>query len=160
MTAGGTAKSMSADPHGEHVRGVGAPFLGIGPAPFNGRVEVEWGQGVILIGLCIGSGILHEMAGPDLDEMAGARPEVRWTQGAWRFPIVVAAPAMSLRRIGDGNGSQQLLRIRVPGAAEHGRAGADFDDFTLVHDGNPMADLLHHGHVVGDEEVGDAEARI
>jgi hypothetical protein len=36
-----------------------------------------------------------------------------------------------------------------------GRAG--LDDLAEVHDGDVVGDMLHHGKVVGDEDVGEAE---
>ena len=35
--------------------------------------------------------------------------------------------------------------------------GADFNDFSQVHDGHPVADVLAGGKVMGNEEVGEIE---
>lgn len=45
-----------------------------------------------------------------------------------------------------------MLRI-----AEDVGVGADLDDPAHAHDGYPVADTLHHCHVVRDEQVGKAE---
>jgi len=45
----------------------------------------------------------------------------------------------------------------VLGVLEYRFAGAFFDDLAFVHDGDAAAEVLDDGHVVGDEEVAQAE---
>ena len=59
--------------------------------------------------------------------------------------------------IGDRDGAEQAPRIGVAGIVEDLRAGAHLDDLAEIHDGDAVADLLDHRHVVRDEEIGDAE---
>src|SRR5947209_2594037 len=45
----------------------------------------------------------------------------------------------------------------MPGATEELLAGSELNNFAEVHHGDPIADLLHHRHVVGDKEIGQVE---
>ena len=47
-----------------------------------------------------------------------------------------------------------MLRAGV----EHVRGGY-LDDLAEIHHPNPIAEVLHHGQVVGDEQVGQVELR-
>ncbi len=48
-----------------------------------------------------------------------------------------------------------MLRI-----AEDRSPGADLHDLAEIHHGDPVADPLHHRHVVRDEQVGEAQFRL
>ena len=61
------------------------------------------------------------------------------------------------RRVGDGHGREQGLRVRVHRSLVELRVLRELDDAAEVHDGDPVADVAHHGEVVGDEQVGEAE---
>ena len=59
--------------------------------------------------------------------------------------------------IGDGDGGEECLGVGVFGTPVDRFRIGELDDFTEIHDGDAVADVLHHGEVVGDEEVGEAE---
>ena len=61
-------------------------------------------------------------------------------------------------RVWDGNGGEKGLSVRVEGFAVESVAGSEFDDLTEIHDGDAMAHGADDGEVVGDEEIGEAEA--
>ena len=56
-----------------------------------------------------------------------------------------------------GDGAEECLGVGVCWVVEDFGACARFDDLAFVHDGDAVADVLDDGHVVGDEEVGEAE---
>ena len=66
---------------------------------------------------------------------------------------------------GRGRGATGRGSARPPAAsgigmlrvAEHVLGRAGLDDLAEIHDGDAVADLLHHRHVVRDEEVGEAQ---
>ena len=64
------------------------------------------------------------------------------------------------RRVGDGHGGQQLLRVGVLRVAEDRLARPDLDDLAEIHHRDPVADALDHRHVVRDEQVGEPELRL
>ena len=57
-------------------------------------------------------------------------------------------------RIGDGNRGKQRLGVGVQGIAEDIRRRAVFHEVSEVHNAHGIGDMLHHGQVVGDEEIG------
>ena len=59
--------------------------------------------------------------------------------------------------VGDGDGGEQGEGVGVQGVEVEVVAGADFDDFAEVHDGDAVGDVPHDGQVVGDEQVGEVE---
>ena len=64
------------------------------------------------------------------------------------------------RRIGDEDRVEEPARIGMAGVAEDLRPAAGLDDLAEIHHRDPMADPLDHRHVVGDEEIGEAEFRL
>ena len=54
-------------------------------------------------------------------------------------------------------GGEKGLGVRVKGAAIEGLAVGQFHQFSQIHHRHPVADVLHHRQVVGDEQVGQAE---
>ena len=67
------------------------------------------------------------------------------------------APAFS-SRVWDGDGGEKGLSVRVEGFGVESVAGSEFDDLAEIHDGDAMAHSADDGEVVGDEEIGEAEA--
>ena len=61
-------------------------------------------------------------------------------------------------RIGNRGGHKQPLRVGVFGCPGDLSAVAPFNDLAVVYHGNPVAEVPHHGEIVGDKEVGDAGA--
>ena len=62
--------------------------------------------------------------------------------------------------IGCGNRVEQRLGVRMARLVED-RLGRTFlDDAPEVHHRDPVTDVTHHGQIVRDEEVGDAEPRL
>eukprot|EP01022_Parablepharisma_sp_SALTPOND_P030360 TRINITY_DN760_c2_g5_i1.p1 TRINITY_DN760_c2_g5~~TRINITY_DN760_c2_g5_i1.p1 ORF type:complete len:1316 (-),score=509.04 TRINITY_DN760_c2_g5_i1:3474-7421(-) len=64
---------------------------------------------------------------------------------------------LAQRRVGNGDGRHQLARIGMLRVLEDGAARADLDDLAQVHHRHAVADALHHGHVVRDEDEGDPQ---
>ncbi len=59
-------------------------------------------------------------------------------------------------RILAGDGGQQRPRVGVVGFVEELVDGALLHDLAQVHDRDPVGRVVHHGQVVGDEQVGQA----
>src|SRR2546423_8452416 len=57
----------------------------------------------------------------------------------------------------DRNHRDQRLRVGVPRGAQQLLGGRELYDLAQVHDGDPIAHLLHPRHVVRDEQVGEVE---
>ena len=64
---------------------------------------------------------------------------------------------LSEGRIGLRNGRDERFSIRVGGIGIDFGAWGNFDDFAEIHDANPVADIFHHGQVMGNEKVGQIE---
>src|SRR5438093_3320161 len=59
--------------------------------------------------------------------------------------------------IRDRNDRDQRLGVRMPRGAQQLLGGRELHNLAEVHDGDPIAHLLDHRHVVGDEQVGEVE---
>ena len=62
-----------------------------------------------------------------------------------------ASPRCRFRR---GHGREQGPGVRVKRFRKQFPRRCEFHQFAQIHDGNPVADVLHHGQVVGNQEVG------
>jgi len=60
-------------------------------------------------------------------------------------------------QIGNRDGGEQRLGIRVPGADVYIPVGGHLDYFTQIHDGNSVTDILHHCQIMGDDDIGQVE---
>ena len=91
-----------------------------------------------------------------------------WAQRVWkRQPVgglsgLGTSPASRMRArwavgIGHRHGRQQRLGVGMARLGEQAALGRQLDDLAEIHDGDPVGDVAHHGEVVGDEEVGEAE---
>ncbi|MNC39681.1 hypothetical protein D3C75_883510 [compost metagenome] len=60
-------------------------------------------------------------------------------------------------RIGNGNSRQQGLGVRMKRIRVQFLAFRQFHNFALVHHRHPVADMLDHGQVMGDEQIGQAQ---
>ncbi|MNY47675.1 hypothetical protein D3C86_1829610 [compost metagenome] len=60
-------------------------------------------------------------------------------------------PSLSSCRIRYRNRFEQATGVRVPRITEDLGAGSYFNYLTHVHNGHAMADALHHGHIMTDE---------
>ena len=56
-----------------------------------------------------------------------------------------------------GNGLDEFLRVRMLGFVEDVFGVAVFDDFAVMHDGDVVRNVAHHGEIVGDENHGEIE---
>ena len=56
-------------------------------------------------------------------------------------------------RVGHGYGREQRVGVGVLRSVEERVAAGDLHDLAHIHDRHPVADVTHHGQVVGDEEV-------
>ena len=56
-----------------------------------------------------------------------------------------------------GNRLDEFLRVGVLGFVEDVFCVAVFDDFPVMHDGDVVRNIAHHGEVVGDENHGEIE---
>ena len=56
-----------------------------------------------------------------------------------------------------GDGLDEFLRVRVLGFVEDVFGVAVFDDFAVMHDGDVVRNVAHHGEIVGDEHHGEIE---
>ena len=64
-------------------------------------------------------------------------------------------------RIGERDRRQQRLGVGVPRRGVQRRAcRRDLDDLAEIHHRDAVADVLHHGEIVGDEQVGQAELAL
>ena len=93
--------------------------------------------------------------GTAIVEAAGGRGVERGGDVAAKNDPV--APAFN-GRVWDGDGGEEGLGVGVKRLAVEGVAWGEFDDLTEVHDGDAVAHGANDGEVVGDEEVGEAEA--
>ena len=57
----------------------------------------------------------------------------------------------------DGDGGEQRLGVGVERVAVQLLGAGDLDDLAQIHDGHAVRDVLDHGKVVGDEEIGQAQ---
>src|SRR5439155_6330732 len=64
------------------------------------------------------------------------------------------------RRIGEGQGREQRLRVRVQRGVVERLAVGDLDDLAEVHDGHAVGDVAHDRKVVGDEQVRETKLRL
>src|SRR5581483_10239118 len=72
--------------------------------------------------------------------------------GAAGFPLA-GGPAVGTGGPDPGDGVEEGLRVGVAGAVEDVGGGADLHDRAEVHDGDPVAEEVGGGQVVGDEQV-------
>ena len=63
-------------------------------------------------------------------------------------------------RVGDWHRRQQGLGVGVQGVYVDRVAGGDFDNPAEVHHGDAVADVADHRQVVGDEQIGQAQALL
>ena len=70
------------------------------------------------------------------------------------------APRGVDRRVGHRDRREQRRGVRVRGRLVELVGPADLADLAEVHDGDPVADVLHHREVVGDEDQRQAVARL
>ena len=61
--------------------------------------------------------------------------------------------------IGHGHKVQKLAGVGMARRCENAFAQTALDDLAQIHHCDTMADALHHGHIVRDEEQRDAERR-
>ena len=117
----------------------------------------------------------HVVAGPDLDKRryrlrADRRPAELGAQRAARVEVAARRgidrrrhvageddPRPADLRVGDRDRRQECLRVRVFGLREDPYPVGHLDDPAEVHHGDAGADVLDDAHVVGDEDVGQAE---
>ena len=72
--------------------------------------------------------------------------------GRWdRFEVEVFL-ILALAWVRDGHRLHQRLRIGVQRVFKHLLTGANLNDPPQIHHADIVADTLHHGHVVADEE--------
>jgi hypothetical protein len=62
--------------------------------------------------------------------------------------------------IGPRDRRQQRLRIGMQRPRVEVALGGDLDQLAEIHHRHAVADVLHHGEVVGDEQIGEAEAAL
>src|SRR5690606_41716088 len=55
---------------------------------------------------------------------------------------------------------EQGRRVRVARVAEQLGGGRQLDDAAEIHDGDPRREVLDHGEVVADEDVGEPEVLL
>ena len=60
-------------------------------------------------------------------------------------------------RISVGDSGEKCARVRVQRVMVDQLRGPNFNDVTEIHHSNAVGDVAHHGQVVGDEDVGEAE---
>ena len=56
-----------------------------------------------------------------------------------------------------GDGLDEFLRVRMLSFVEYVFCISVFDDFALMHDGDVVRNVAHHGEIVGDENHGEIE---
>ena len=56
-----------------------------------------------------------------------------------------------------GHGRQQCFGVRVFGIGEYLFGLAQLDDLAHIHHSYPVADIFHHGQVVGYKEIGEMQ---
>jgi len=71
----------------------------------------------------------------------------------------LSPPARTIR-LDDRNRREQSLGVRMFGPAEDRFGVAQLHDLADVHNSNPVAAVLNHGQVVGDEEIGQVELAL
>ena len=87
--------------------------------------------------------------------------EWRWLRGSRRWVEYRWADVVRKVSSGDvfdvGNGLDEFLRVGVLGFVEDVFGVAVFDDFAVMHDGDVVRNVAHHGEIVGDENHGEIE---
>ena len=74
-----------------------------------------------------------------------------------RYVAAQDDPLAAELRVRDGDRGHERLRVGVLRVAEHLAPVGDLHDLAEVHHGHPVADVLNHAHVVGDEQVRQPE---
>src|SRR5690606_23024001 len=87
--------------------------------------------------------------------------------GAWRiadlshhagnFAVQPGKARSPPARVGYGNGFYQAPGKGMAGIQEYLVAGSHLHDLAKIHHSNPDRYVLHHGHVVRNEKIGNAE---
>ena len=85
----------------------------------------------------------------------------------WRWPLLLflvrcaLTPTIALRdRVGQRNGSDETLGVRVFGATQDLVPGALLDDSTPVHDRDPVREHVDDREVVTDEQARELQALL
>ena len=78
----------------------------------------------------------------------------RRIQGARDFTLN-ACLGSRLRRVRPRNGIEQRLGIRMLWIGKHRVALTRFDNLAQIHDADMVADVLHQGEVVGNDEISE-----
>jgi hypothetical protein len=67
------------------------------------------------------------------------------------------APFALVGRIGDGEGGQERLGVRMERTREQLARFRDLDDLADIHHDHPVADVFDDAEVMTDKEVGEAK---
>ena len=102
-------------------------------------------------------GAAHRAAEPRPQLAARVEPAARRRPDRARDVALEDDPLPALLRIRHGDRRQQGLRVRMERAAEHRDPVGDLRELADVHHRHPVGDVLHHAHVVGDEQVRQVE---
>src|SRR5262245_16868315 len=105
---------------------------------------------------CPSSVLCYEVPSADVREANPFRRGADRVDRGWQFGLGWGEGHAS-RRVGDEDGIEEPAGISVAGITEDLRAATRLDDLSEIHHRDAMADPLDHCHVVGDEEIGDAE---
>ena len=69
-------------------------------------------------------------------------------------------PFLLLVGIQNRHGGKKGLRVRVERLRQESFVGGQLDHLSQVHDRDPVADMVDHGEVMGDQDVGKIEFRL
>ena len=63
-------------------------------------------------------------------------------------------------RVGDRDRGDQRLGVGMTRTVEQLVPRRRLDELAEIHDGDAIADMAHHAEVMGNEQIGDLEARL
>src|SRR5262245_33065295 len=96
----------------------------------------------------------HHSTVLDRDRASGMeRAARRWMQGAWHLAMKNNALALEVWR-GQWNGGKKRAGVGMSRICKQRFAWSDLDNAAEMHHRNAIGDMLHHGEIVGNENIG------
>ena len=119
------------------------------------RLETRLSEKLAILGF---TAILVRYALPTPRDMC-EQPEHSRPSGQGLGTSSLSRPWRARRRAGSGSGTalMSFLVYGCCGFSSTAARGPDLDDLAQIHDGHAVADALHHGDVVADEEIGEPQ---
>jgi len=91
---------------------------------------------------------------------AGMKPAAGWNRKRTRHIPLEDHAAAARARLRQRNRRGEWLGIRMARGCDHGFLLCKLDDLAEIHHRDAVGDVLHHGKVVGDEDVAEPKPRL